>query len=90
MRLSRGSNSSTSATFSTSATPADGFKLKSFTLLDLRAGIGAATGRWNVSLFGRNVTDEYYWNTVIQSPDTRLRFTGQPAIYGVLFSMKTE
>lgn len=83
-------NSSTSATFSTSATPADGFKLKSFTLLDLRAGIGAATGRWNVSLFGRNVTDEYYWNTVIQSPDTRLRFTGQPAIYGVLFSMKTE
>jgi len=83
-------NSSANATFATAAVREDGFRLKSFALLDLRAGIGAEDDSWKLSIFGRNVTNTYYWNTVFQSPDTRLRFVGRPATFGVSFSARTK
>lgn len=83
-------NSSANATFSTEDNPADAFKLKSFALVDLRAGIGAADDSWRLSVFGRNVTNTYYWNSVIQGPDTRVRFTGRPATFGLAFTARTR
>lgn len=58
-----------------------------YTLLDLRAGLEAADKTWRVSLYGRNVTDKYYWTTATRRADAIVRFAGMPATYGVDFSV---
>lgn len=64
------------------------FQIGGYTTLDLRAGIEDKARGWRVGLFGRNVTDTYYWNSVIRGLDTNVRYTGMPATYGVFFSFK--
>ncbi|MCH4150661.1 MAG: TonB-dependent receptor [Sphingobium sp.] len=59
-----------------------------YTLLDLRAGFGSADDRWKVSVWGRNVTDKYYWTNAYKIADTSARFAGMPATYGVTFSFR--
>lgn len=54
-----------------------------YTLLDLRAGLEHPDGKWRVTLWGRNVTNKYYWVTATRRSDTIVRFTGMPATYGV-------
>jgi outer membrane receptor protein involved in Fe transport len=55
------------------------------TLLDLRAGVEA--DGWRVWAWGRNVTDEHYWNQMQHVNDVLLRFAGMPPTYGVSVSM---
>jgi len=55
-------------------------------LLDLNAGLGAADGAWRVNIWGRNVTNEYYWNSAYYQTDTSVRYTGMPATYGLTVS----
>lgn len=57
-------------------------------LLDLRAGIGHADGKWTASLYAQNVTNEYYWNTAARRGDAVIRFTGMPVTYGANVSFK--
>ncbi|MEO5640622.1 MAG: TonB-dependent receptor [Sphingomicrobium sp.] len=61
-----------------------------YTLLDLRAGYGAASGAWKLSVWGRNVTNKYYWVTAVRDNDTINRYTGMPATYGVTLSLRTR
>jgi outer membrane receptor protein involved in Fe transport len=56
------------------------------TLVDLRAGVESDTGNWRVWAWGRNVTDEYYWNQTQHVNDVLLRFTGMPRTYGLAVS----
>jgi len=37
-------------------------------------------------LFGRNLTDEYYWTAVHGWGDAVVRYAGMPRTYGVEFS----
>jgi len=62
--------------------------IDSYTLLDLHAGIGAPDDRWAVTLWGRNVTDEYYWSNAYKIADVSGRFAGMPATYGVRFAAR--
>ncbi len=59
------------------------FDIDAYTLVDLRAGVESADGRWQVTAWGRNVTDEYYWQSVIRVQDSVVRVAGMPATYGV-------
>jgi iron complex outermembrane receptor protein len=59
------------------------FNLPGRALLDLRAGVMSEDGRWRVELWGRNVTDKYYWVQVSHVQDTVDRVTGMPATFGV-------
>ncbi|MFW2854541.1 TonB-dependent receptor [Sphingomonas sp. TX0543] len=59
------------------------FGIVSYTLVDLRAGIAAPDDRWRVSVWGKNVLNEYYWNNVVAAFDTIGRYAGKPATYGV-------
>ena len=36
------------------------YVLPNYTLLDLRAGVVTSDNRWRLTLWGRNVTDEFY------------------------------
>lgn len=66
----------------------DLFRIDSFTLLDLRAGVELDGGRYRVWAWGRNVTDEYYWSNVFANGNAISRFVGQPATYGVSLSAR--
>jgi iron complex outermembrane recepter protein len=83
-------HSSTNATFYTSAIPAPLFEIDSFSLLSARAGLRAPDGKWSVTLFGENLTDKYYWNTVTRGLDTIARRAGMPATFGVRLTLRTR
>ncbi|PTQ07743.1 TonB-dependent receptor [Sphingomonas oleivorans] len=58
-----------------------------YLLVDLRAGLAAADGRWTATAFVRNVGDETYLTYVsTASPDVAIRLTGRPRTYGLRLS----
>jgi iron complex outermembrane receptor protein len=59
-----------------------------YALLDLRAGIGRTDGAWRLSIFGKNVTDKYYWTNTLHAYDTDIRYAGRPATYGATLSIR--
>lgn len=64
------------------------FELPAYGLLDLRAGIESATGRWVGQIWARNVTDRYYWTNTTHLTDYLSRLSGMPATYGVTVSYR--
>jgi outer membrane receptor protein involved in Fe transport len=63
-------------------------RVKSFATLDLRASIEGGDGLWKVAVWGRNVTNTYYWSNVVQNYDTIGRYAAKPRTYGVAFSSR--
>lgn len=63
------------------------FFMPAYTLLDARIGVESRHG-WRVSIYGRNLTNRYYWNSVASAGDGAVRFTGEPRTYGINFSQK--
>ena len=41
-----------------------------------------------MQVWGRNVTNEWYWTAADRVNDTILRYTGMPTTYGVTFSYR--
>jgi outer membrane receptor protein involved in Fe transport len=78
-----------SLTYHSSAPAAFGggplFQLPSYTLIDLRAGVSASDGRWSLEFWGKNVTNQYYWNAVDHQEDAVTRVAAMPATYGVTY-----
>ena len=68
--------------------PAAQFEIDGYTLIDLRAGLESADGRWNASIWGRNVTDKYYWSSAVRGSDGVVRYAGMPATYGVTLGFR--
>jgi iron complex outermembrane receptor protein len=83
-------HSSDNATFSTSALPADDFRLPSYVTVDVRVGVEAPDRSWQVWLFARNITNQYYITSVFNSSDTIYRYAGMPATYGVSVHFRTR
>tara|TARA_R110002033_G_scaffold20072_8_gene50802 strand:+ start:2747 stop:5047 length:2301 start_codon:yes stop_codon:yes gene_type:complete len=81
------------ATYNSSTTGGIGdeplLRIKPYTLVDLRAGIEGQSG-WSVSVWGRNVLNEYYWVNAQRTQDTTLRITGRPATYGITLGVKFQ
>jgi len=73
-------------TFADLGEPAN-FAMPSYTLLDARLGLISDNG-WRLSIYGRNLTDEYYWNSVASAGDGAVRFTGEPRTFGASFSYR--
>lgn len=59
------------------------YKIRGYVLVDLRAGVEAADGKWRASVFGHNVTNQYYWTTADHFTDAITRYAGMPVTYGV-------
>jgi iron complex outermembrane recepter protein len=66
----------------------DLMRIDSFTLLDLRAGVELGSGRYRIWAWGKNVTNEYYWNNVFANGNAISRFIGEPGTYGVSLSAR--
>jgi outer membrane receptor protein involved in Fe transport len=63
-------------------------QIDAYALLGLRAGIELDNGRYRLWAWGKNVTNEYYWNNVFVIGDTVSRFAGEPASFGVSLSAR--
>jgi iron complex outermembrane recepter protein len=64
------------------------YRIRGYVLVDLRAGIEGDDGKWRLGIYGRNVTDQYYWNTATRASDAGTRFAGLPATYGLSFAYR--
>jgi iron complex outermembrane recepter protein len=64
----------------------DLFEIRDYALLDLRAGVKSQDDRWSLQVWGKNVTDQYYWDNVAFFFDTVTRWPARPATYGATFS----
>jgi len=62
-------------------------EVNSRTIIDAR--IGVEMGNWRIQLFGRNLSDEHYWDNASHVNDALLRFTGLPKTYGVSVNYTT-
>jgi outer membrane receptor protein involved in Fe transport len=59
----------------------DNEKVPAYATVDLRAGV--ETDRWRLSVWGRNVTDKWYWTSATRINDALVRQTGMPRTIGV-------
>jgi iron complex outermembrane receptor protein len=64
------------------------FMIKEYALLDLRAGIKSHDDKWRIQVYGKNITNSYYYTNVVAATDTIGRYTGLPATYGVSVGYK--
>jgi outer membrane receptor protein involved in Fe transport len=62
--------------------------IKSYGTIDMQVGVEGAEGKWRATLFGRNITNTYYWSSATRVTDTIVRYTGAPATYGATVSIK--
>lgn len=62
------------------------FKIDSYGLLDLQAGLKAPDDNWRVAAWVRNLTDEYYWTNSNYLGEFSYRVTGKPRTYGISIS----
>ncbi len=60
------------------------FKVEEYTLVGVNVNLNSHDGLWEVNLWGKNVTDEYYWGTASQNTDQNLRSgIGEPRTWGL-------
>lgn len=77
--------------YNTGSDLAAGKEQDAFTLVNGRLGVGSMNGRWNVELWGRNLTDETYAQVAFDQfaqTGTFGAFLGAPRTWGV--SLRTE
>jgi outer membrane receptor protein involved in Fe transport len=58
------------------------FKVDSYQLLGLHFVVQPNSDKWEFAVFGRNLTDEYYWTSVQTQTDTTFRYAGMPLTWG--------
>ena len=64
------------------------YSIKGYETLNLRAGIRSSDDRWQAMVWGKNVTNNFYWNNVVAQSDVVVRYAGLPATYCVTIGYK--
>lgn len=64
------------------------FVIPGYSVVDARAGYEFGDRHYKVMVWGKNVFNKYYVTNAAHYLDTTVRFTGQPATYGITFSVK--
>jgi iron complex outermembrane receptor protein len=63
-------------------------RIDAFVVLGVRGGVTFDDGRYRLWVWGKNVTNEYYWNNVFANGDAISRFVAEPATYGLSLSAR--
>ena len=58
------------------------FDVDSYNLWGLHLVVRPDSDKWQFAVFGRNLTDEYYWTSVQTQTDTTFRYAGMPRTWG--------
>jgi outer membrane receptor protein involved in Fe transport len=62
------------------------FELDDYLLVGARFGVRSADNTWSATVWGRNLTDEYYQVNSRKTTDAVVGYTGMPTTYGVTLS----
>ncbi len=62
------------------------FELDDYLLVGARFGVRSADDTWSATVWGRNLTDEYYQVNSRKTTDGVVGYTGMPTTYGVTLS----
>jgi outer membrane receptor protein involved in Fe transport len=65
-------------------TPID--RISPYTLLDARASVRTLDGKYRIEVYGKNITNRFYWDNVSHPYDTVVRYAGMPETWGITFS----
>lgn len=60
----------------------DDYVIDAYGVINASVGLFSADGRWDLSVWGANLADEYYWSTVTTGANTVVRFPGKSRTYG--------
>ena len=58
-------------------------QIKGYGILNASLALYEQDGQWEVSLWGKNITDTYYWQSAATNANTAVRFPGRSPSYGV-------
>ena len=61
----------------------ESFEMDDYSLVGANIGLAERNRQWEISLWGRNITNEFYINNVLNPGDDISRRTGMPATYGI-------
>ena len=64
------------------------YDIDSYGLLNGSIGLYSMDNGWEVSIWGRNLTDEYYWQQITSNANVIMRFAGKPRTYGASLSYR--
>jgi len=74
---------------STAGNPDDPlYDIDSYGVLNGSIGVYSLNDTWELSIWGQNLTDEYYWQQITSNANVVLRFAGRPRTYGATLSYK--
>ncbi len=62
--------------------------LPHYWLVDMRAGVNR--GPVSLQIWGRNITDKYYWNNARPINDVLVRYAGRPVTYGATLTYRYQ
>ncbi len=62
------------------------FEIDAFGTLNGSIGLYDLGGKWKLNLWGRNITDQYYWTSVSSNANLAVRFAGRPRTFGLNLS----
>lgn len=62
------------------------FAIDDYFLVNGSIGIASADGQWGLSIWGRNLTNEYYWTSVVDNQNLNVRYAGMPRTFGATAS----
>lgn len=57
--------------------------VEDYTILGARLGYQSGDGHWQLMIWGKNLTDEYYYNSVVSTSESGARMAGRPRTFGV-------
>ncbi len=85
----RGSLSGRWQSDSTAGDPSDrNYDIDAYGILNGSIGVYSIDDKWDLSLWGQNLTDEYYWQQITSNANVILRFAGKPRTYGISLSYR--
>lgn len=64
------------------------YDIDAYGVLNGSIGVYTLDDRWEFSVWGKNLTDEYYWQQITSNANVILRFAGRPRTYGASLSMR--
>ncbi|WP_203294705.1 TonB-dependent receptor [Maricaulis parjimensis] len=59
------------------------FQVDGYTLMNASASLYDLDDSWEVSIWGRNLADEYYWTAVASGANSVVRFPGEARTWGI-------
>ena len=66
----------------------DPLVIDSYGILNASLAVYDLDGVWEASIWGRNVTDTYYWSSAATNANTAVRFPGHSASYGATVRLR--